>query len=94
MAENIKLARERAKIEREIAAIKKTASKEERAHTDSELKKLEEYRKRKRQIAKEQSKDEEASIANENKKYGLQLWKNNYKILRTDFFRIRHPNNS
>ena len=69
---SLKLAREKAKIERDINAIKKKARDDERTHTDVELKKLEDYRKRKRQIAKEQAKDEEASIANENKKYGLQ----------------------
>ena len=68
---SLNLVREKAKIEKEIAAIKKKAQKEERAHNDTELKKLEEYRKRKRQIAKEQAKEEERQITRENQKYGL-----------------------
>jgi len=68
---SLNLAREKAQIEKDIAAIKKKAQKEERAHTDGELKKLETYRQRKRQIAKEQAKEEEAAITRENQKYGL-----------------------
>ena len=68
---SLNLAREKAQIEKDIAAIKKKAQKEERAHTDTELRKLETYRQRKRQIAKEQAKEEERQISRENQKYGL-----------------------
>ena len=63
MAEDIKLLREKKKIEQEIAAIKKKANDENRQHTDSELRKLKEYEARKKKIAKEEQKQFDAEQA-------------------------------